>query len=91
MCVCFISYIFLYRRDGDIFYPYNKMYDISMQVKEENISLQELMKKKNQLVTWFASNCGFTKGAKKRLDLVQKLIDLGLNVDRRFVENIMYL
>ena len=85
MFPCFISYIFLYRRDGDIFYPYNKMYDISMQVKEENISLQELMKKKNQLVTWFASNCGFTKGAKKRLDLVQKLIDLGLNVDRRFV------
>ena len=63
------------------------MYDIAKQVKEENISLDNLMTKKKHLVTWFASNCGWTKGAKKRLNLVQKLVDLGLNVDRRLVEN----
>ena len=61
------------------------MYDIAKQVKEENISLDNLMTKKKHLVTWFASNCGWTKGAKKRLNLVQKLVDLGLNVDRRLV------
>jgi len=72
-----------FRRDGDITYPYNKMYDIAKQVKEENISLEELMKKKKHLVTWFASNCGLTQGAKNRLNLVQKLVDMGLNVDRR--------
>ena len=66
------------------------MYDIAKQVKEENISLKDLMKKKKHLVTWFASNCGFTTGARKRLNIVQTLIDTGLNVDRRLVEIIMF-
>ena len=66
------------------------MYDIAMQeMKEENLSLTDLFKKKKHLVTWFASDCGWTGGAKYMLNLVQKLVDLGLNVDRRLVENIM--
>ena len=65
------------------------MYDIAMQIKEENISLEDLIKKKKHLVTWFASNCGLTQGAKKRLNLVQKLVDMGLNVDRRLVDTII--
>ena len=65
------------------------MYGTAMQVKQGNVSLEDLMKKKKNLVTWFASNCGITEGAKKRFNLVQKLIDMGLNVDRRFVENIL--
>ena len=59
------------------------MYTNAMQVKRDNVSLEDLMKKKKHLVTWFASNCGITEGAKKRLNLVQKLVDMGLNVDRR--------
>ena len=43
------------------------------------------MKNKKHLVTWFATNCGFTVGAKKRFNLVQELVDKGLDVDRRFV------
>ena len=65
------------------------MYDIAKRVKEENISLKDLMKKKKHLVTWFASNCGLTQGAKNRLNLVQKLVDMGLNVDRRLVDSII--
>ena len=66
------------------------MYDIAMkEMKEENLSLEDLFKKKKHLVTWFASNCGWTGGAKYRLNLVQKLVDLGLNVDRRLVKTIM--
>ena len=73
----------LSRRDGDIYYPYHKMYDIAMQVKQKNTSLEELMKNKKHLATWFATNCGYTGGAKKRFNLVQQLVDLGLDVDRR--------
>ena len=65
------------------------MYDVAMQVKQENKSLEDLMKKKKHLVTWFATNCGSTRGAKERFNLVQKLVDMGLNVDRRFVKNTM--
>ena len=61
------------------------MYEIAMEVKEKNTSLEKLMKNKKHLVTWFATNCGFTVGAKKRFNLVQELVDMGLDVDRRFV------
>ena len=51
--------------------------------------LRDLMKKKKELVTWFASTCGRTEGSKKRMDLVEKLVGMGLNVDRRLVEIIV--
>jgi len=71
------------RRDGDAFYQYSSMYEIAMEVKEKNTSLEKLMKDKKHLVTWFATNCRFTVGAKKRFNLVQELVDVGLHVDRR--------
>ena len=63
------------------------MYDIALKVKEKNTSLEELMKNKKHLATWFVTNCGYTVGAKNRLNLVQKLVDLGLDVDRRLFES----
>ena len=63
------------------------MYKISLEIKNKNSSLEELMKNKKHLATWFATNCGYTLGAKNRFNIVQKLVDLGLDVDRRLFEN----
>ena len=54
-----------------------------MEVKDNSTSLEELMKNKKHLATWFATNCGYTEGAKTRFNLVQELVDMGLDVDRR--------
>ena len=62
------------------------MYKIASEVKEKNTSMEELMKNKKHLATWFATNCDFTTGAKTRFTLVQKLVGFGLDVDRRLVE-----
>merc|ERR1719427_2162584 len=62
----YFNFTMTVRRDADIFCPYNTMYGTAIQVKQENLSLEDLMKKKKNLVTWFASNCGITEGAKKR-------------------------
>ena len=43
------------------------------------------MKNKKDLVTWFATNSGYTVGANNRLTLMQKLIGMGLEVDRGFI------
>ena len=76
-----------FRRDGDVYYPYSTMYKIASEVKEKNTSMGELMKNKKHLATWFATNCEFTAGAKTRFNLVQKLVDLGLDIDRRLLKN----
>ena len=68
------------------------MYKIALEIKKKNTSLEELMKSKKHLATWFATNCGYTVGAKNRFNLVQKLVELGLDVDRRlFKENYFIL
>ena len=66
------------------------MYETAVKIKEKNASLEELMKNKKHLAIWFASNCNYTRGAEKRFDLVQKLVDLGLDVDRRLFKNIIF-
>jgi len=71
------------RRDGDVYYPYDTMYETAVKIKKKNTSLEELMKNKKHLATWFASNCNYTMGARRRFNLVQKLVNLGLDVDRR--------
>ena len=49
--------------------------------------LKSLMRGKTGLVTWVVSNCGLGKGgARKRYELVQKLVDMGLDVDRRWAD-----
>ena len=62
------------------------MYETAVKIKEKNASLEELMKNKKHLATWFASNCNYTMGARRRFNLVQKLVNLGLDVDRRLFE-----
>ena len=73
-----------FRRDADITNPITSMYKIDLEVKEKNISLEELMTNNKNLATWFVTNCGSIKGAKNIFSLVRKLIDIGLDVDRRF-------
>ena len=70
-----------------MFYPYSTMYKTALEIKNKNTSLEEMMKIKKNLATWFATNCGYTVGAKNRFSLVQKLVDLGLDVDRRLFED----
>ena len=82
----FLTSTWFSRRDGDVTYTYNTMYKIASEVKEKNTSLEEVMKNKEHLATWFVTNCGYTAGAKTRFSLVQKLVDLGLDVDRRLFE-----
>ena len=74
-----------------MFCPYSTMYEIALEVKEKKTSLEELMKNKKHLATWFASNCNYTKGAENRINLVQKLVDLGLDVDRRLLEKYYFI
>ena len=65
------------------------MYDIAKKIKNEHgdqkKGLRDLMKSKTGLVTWVVTNCDYTEGSKKRMNLVQKLFDKGLNIDRRLV------
>ena len=43
------------------------------------------MKNKKDLATWFATNSGYTVGANNRFSFMQKLIGMGLKVDRGFI------
>jgi len=82
----FFNITMTFRRDADIYFSYHKMHAVAEQLRSEEDPrefLRDLMKKKKELVTWFASNCGRTEGSKKRMDLVEKLVGMGLNVDRR--------
>ena len=42
-----------------------------------------VVSQKTNLAIWIVSNCGSTNGARARIDIIQKLIDAGLKVDRR--------
>ena len=45
--------------------------------------LSQMLKHKSKLVSWITSNCGYTKGAKTRLNLVNKMIESGIKIDLR--------
>ena len=45
--------------------------------------LSQTLKQKTKLVSLIVSNCGATKGAKTRLDLVKKMVESGIKIDLR--------
>ena len=55
-----------------------------------DLGLAKTMKQKTKLVTWIASNCKYSSGAKIRMNLVNKMVESGIKMDLRgacFPEN----
>ena len=46
--------------------------------EEQQLQIRALMKKKNSLVTWIVSNCGYTHGAKLRKTMAANLESNGM-------------
>ena len=49
----------------------------------EDYGISETLKKKTKLVSWITSNCGYTEGAKTRMNLVTKMVEQGIKIDLR--------
>ena len=76
------------RRDSDIYWPYTTAENIWHNVRyggsgDQEKDIDAILSGKTGLALWIVSNCGITGGAVKRMDLVNKLIDAGLKLDRR--------
>ena len=78
----------LFRRDSDVYQPYFTVTQILTEIKKkfknhEDYGISETLKKKTKLVSWITSNCGYTKGAKARINLVNKMVESGIKIDLR--------
>ena len=73
-----------YRRDSDIFFPYQSASGIYYKMQNLNMSfnMEKLMEKKHKVALWVVSN-GYLAGAQKRLQLTEDLLKAGLKLDRR--------
>jgi len=79
-----------YRRDSDVYWPYEKMSDIlhNLQTKyrhTNDVGIDEIIKSKTKFALWIVSNCGILNGAKTRYKISEELIasGLGSKLDRR--------
>uniref|UniRef100_H2YJ49 Fucosyltransferase n=1 Tax=Ciona savignyi TaxID=51511 RepID=H2YJ49_CIOSA len=67
-----------YRLDSDVWTPYGTLPEVKSKLLQKFPSLtadtlNEVLREKKSLLVWVASNCGFTVGAKLRLEIVDTL------------------
>ena len=48
-----------------------------------DLGLAQTLKQKTKLVSWIASNCKYSRGAKVRMNLVNKMVESGIKMDLR--------
>ena len=84
----FLNYT-IFRRDSDIYSPYNTFTNVLNFTQKAAIT-DQLVSKKLKLAIWIVSNCANTRGALSRYIFASKLIQAGLKLDRKgkcFPEN----
>ena len=100
MCyvVVFFNLIFdVFRRDSDIWDPYDTAVGILKHVKRKQYgrraddAIDDVIKRKRHLATWVVSNCDFTKGSETRRKFSDDLIKAGLDLHRRFESSLSYV
>ena len=76
----------MFRRDSGVYWPYDSIDNIWGSLRRKGSGnpkqdIDEILFKKTNLAVWIVSNCDSTRGAVKRMKLVNELIDAGLKVD----------
>ena len=83
--MCTGLFLDLFRRDADIYRPYDTASNVYWQLTHEGDQdeyISELIKSKSKLAIWVSSENSLN-GSKKRLEFTDELVAAGLNLDRR--------
>jgi len=84
----FFNLTMSYRRDSDIFTPYDRMSRVLEELKQKykdtnDTGISATLQMKTRFAVWIVSNCDLTPGARERLDVVEEMVKSGIPVDRR--------
>nr|CAB3247561.1 alpha-(1,3)-fucosyltransferase 6 [Phallusia mammillata] len=78
----FFNWTWTYRLDADVYRGYGYRGKVIDAVAKGTKAIDDVIKKKRKLAVWFVSKCGATRGAQKRLEYSQKLVEAGLDLER---------
>ena len=51
--------------------------------RSPDLGIAQTLKQKTKLVSWIASNCKYSNGAKTRMNIVNKMVESGIKMDLR--------